>query len=112
MMYTLQALWTMAREGLDVTVVGLSNRSYAMLNFERRRVGEVREGSTSQRMLDIDEPTLDLCTLASALGVPSVRVTTADELVRGPPSLLRDTRSDVHRSDACRRDSARARTHQ
>ena len=81
MMYTLQALWTMAREGLDVTVIGLFNRSYAVLNYELRRVGAVSEGSTSQRMLDLDEPTLDLCTLASAQGVPSVRVTTADELV-------------------------------
>jgi acetolactate synthase-1/2/3 large subunit len=81
MMYTLQALWTMARESLDVTVVGLSNRSYAVLNYELRRVGAVSDGSTSQRMLDLDEPTLDLCKLAEAQGVPSVRVTTADELV-------------------------------
>jgi acetolactate synthase-1/2/3 large subunit len=81
MMYTLQSLWTMAREGLDVTVIGLSNRSYAVLNYELRRVGAVSEGSTSQRMLDLDEPTLDLCQLARAQGVPSVRVTTADELV-------------------------------
>jgi acetolactate synthase-1/2/3 large subunit len=81
MMYTLQALWTMARENLDVTVVALSNRSYAILNYELRRVGAVSEGSTSQRMLDLDEPTLDLCKLAEAQGVPSVRVTTADELV-------------------------------
>ncbi len=81
MMYTLQALWTMAREGLDVTVVGLSNRSYAVLNYELRRVGAVSDGSTSQRMLDLDEPTLNLSLLAQAQGVPSVRVTTADELV-------------------------------
>ena len=81
MMYTLQALWTMARESLDVTVVGLSNRSYAVLNFERQRVGVIGEGSTSQRMLEIDDPTLDLCSLAQGFGVPSVRVTTADELV-------------------------------
>ncbi len=81
MMYTLQALWTMAREGLDVTVVALSNRSYAVLNFERQRVGVMGEGSTSQRMLEIDDPTLDLCALARAQGVPGVRVTTADELV-------------------------------
>ena len=81
MMYTLQALWTMARESLDVTVVGLSNRSYAVLNFERQRVGAMGEGSTSQRMLEIDDPTLDLCSLAKGLGVPSVRVTTAEELV-------------------------------
>lgn len=81
MMYTLQALWTMAREGVDVTVVGLSNRSYAILNLERRRVGATSDGATSQRMLDLDNPTLDLCALASAQGVPSVRATTADELV-------------------------------
>lgn len=81
MMYTLQALWTMAREGLDVTVVGLSNRSYAVLNYERRRVGATSDGSTSQRMLDLDGPALDLGALAAAQGVPSVRVTTADELV-------------------------------
>jgi acetolactate synthase-1/2/3 large subunit len=81
MMYTLQALWTMARESLDVTVVGLSNRSYAVLNYELRRVGAVSEGSTSQRMLDLDDPMIDLCKLAEAQGVPSVRVTTADELV-------------------------------
>ncbi len=81
MMYTLQALWTMARESLDITVLGLSNRSYAILNYERQRVGAVNDGATSQRMLDLDGPTLDLCALASAQGVPSVRVRTADELV-------------------------------
>lgn len=81
MMYTLQALWTMARESLDVTVVGLSNRSYAILNLERQRVGAVTDGATSQRMLDLDSPTIDLCALASAQGVPSTRVTSADELV-------------------------------
>ncbi|HEY5111697.1 MAG TPA: acetolactate synthase large subunit [Acidimicrobiales bacterium] len=81
MMYTLQALWTMAREGLDVTVVGLSNRSYAILNMELTRVGAVRESATSARMLELDDPTLDLAGLASAQGVPSTRVETADELV-------------------------------
>ena len=44
MMYTPQALWSMAREGLDVTVVGLSNRSYAILNFELSRVGAHADG--------------------------------------------------------------------
>jgi acetolactate synthase-1/2/3 large subunit len=81
MMYTLQALWTMARESLDVTIVGLSNRSYAILNLERQRVGAVTDGLTSQRMLELDNPTIDLCALASAQGVPSTRATTADELV-------------------------------
>jgi len=81
MMYTLQALWTMARESLDVTVVALSNRSYAILNLERQRVGATSEGVTSQRMLELDHPTIDLCGLARAQGVPSIRVTTAQDLV-------------------------------
>ena len=82
MMYTPQALWTMARESLDVTVVALSNRSYAILNLERQRVGASRDGATSQRMLELDDPPLDLCSIATGLGVPAVRVTTADELVQ------------------------------
>ena len=81
MMYTLQALWTMARESLDVTVVALSNRSYAVLNLERQRVGVVGDAATSQRMFELDDPPLDLCALASAQGVPSIRARTADELV-------------------------------
>jgi len=80
MMYTLQALWTMAREELDVTVVCLSNRSYAILNFERSRVGVSVDGSTSQRMLDLDNPAIDFCALARAQGVPAVKVTTAEDL--------------------------------
>jgi acetolactate synthase-1/2/3 large subunit len=81
MMYTLQALWTMAREGVDVTVVGLSNRSYAVLNMELTRVGATLEGAASSRMLELDDPALELSQLARAQGVPSERVTTADELV-------------------------------
>jgi acetolactate synthase-1/2/3 large subunit len=81
MMYTLQALWTMARESLDVTVVALSNRSYAILTLERQRVGATSDGVTSQRMLELDDPTIDLCSLANGLGVPSTRVTTAEDLV-------------------------------
>lgn len=81
MMYTPQALWSMAREGLDVTVVALSNRSYAILNMELKRVGADRSGTTSSRLLDLDDPALDLGALASAQGVPSVRVHSADELV-------------------------------
>ncbi len=81
MMYTLQALWTMAREELDVTVVALSNRSYAVLTWERRRVGPVFDDAPSERLLALENPTLDLAGLAGAQGVPSERVTTADELV-------------------------------
>ncbi|MHB8335249.1 MAG: acetolactate synthase large subunit [Acidimicrobiales bacterium] len=81
MMYTLQALWTMAREGLDVTVVALSNRRYAILDFERQRVGATGAGEASERLLSLDDPDIDLCGVARALGVPARAVTTADELV-------------------------------
>ena len=81
LMYTPQALWTMAREGLDITVVGLSNRSYAILNYELLRVGANADAVASSRMLDIDNPTLQLADLASSLGVHSERATTAEELV-------------------------------
>jgi acetolactate synthase-1/2/3 large subunit len=81
MMYTSQALWSMAREGLDVTVVALSNRSYAVLNFELARVGATSEGAASRRMLDLTGPELDLSGIARGLGVPASRVTTAEDLV-------------------------------
>ena len=81
MMYTPQALGRMAREGLDVTVVGLVQSQLRHLNFELSRVGAHVDGDASARMLDIDDPTLDLAGVATSLGVPSERATTADELV-------------------------------
>jgi acetolactate synthase-1/2/3 large subunit len=80
MMYTPQALWTMAREGLDVTVVALANRSYAVLHWELARVGATREGAASRRLLDLDAPVLDLAGIARGLGVPSARVESAEDL--------------------------------
>ena len=81
MLYTVQALWSMAREGLDVTVVALVNRSYAILTFERGRIGATGAGATSQRLLELDDPAIDLCAIATGFGVPSVRVETAHDLV-------------------------------
>jgi acetolactate synthase-1/2/3 large subunit len=84
-MYTLQALWTMAREELDVTVLVCNNRSYAILDVELARVG-VGGGSTGQRardQLDISRPPLDFTHLARGMGVPAVRVRTAEALAAG-----------------------------
>jgi acetolactate synthase I/II/III large subunit len=81
MSYTPQALWTMAREGLDVTVVCCSNDSYAILNYELSRVGATATGARAKSMLDLSGPTLDLAGVAAGFGVPSSTVTTADELV-------------------------------
>jgi acetolactate synthase-1/2/3 large subunit len=79
-MYTLQALWTMAREGLDVTIVVLSNRSYAILNMELQRVGASAGGPRARAMLDLGHPDLDFVALAAGLGVPATRAQTAGEL--------------------------------
>ncbi len=81
MAYTPQALWTMAREGLDVTVVCCSNDSYGILNFELSRVGATASGERAKAMLDLTSPTLDLAATARSFGVPASTVTTADELV-------------------------------
>ena len=80
-MYTLQALWTQAREGLDVTTVIFNNRSYAILNLELSRVGAESSGPKAHDMLDLSRPDLDFAALAQGMGVPAARATTADELV-------------------------------
>ena len=79
-MYTPQALWTMAREGLDVTVVVFANRSYNILRGELANVGAGTPGQRATDMLTIDRPTIDWVSLARGLGVESGRVTTLDEL--------------------------------
>jgi acetolactate synthase-1/2/3 large subunit len=80
-MYTLQALWTQAREGLDVTTVIFNNRSYAILNLELSRVGAESPGPKALDMLDLSRPDLDFAALANGMGVEAARATTADEVV-------------------------------
>ena len=79
-MYTVQALWTMAREKLDVTTIILNNSSYAILNIELRRVGVANPGPKALSMLDLSNPSLDWVALAKGMGVPGVRVTTSEAL--------------------------------
>ncbi len=79
-MYTIQALWTMAREQLDVTVVIFNNRSYAILNVELQRVGASGSGERAQSQLDLSQPDLDLVAIGNGFGVPSVRVKSCEEL--------------------------------
>ncbi|MGH9032732.1 MAG: acetolactate synthase large subunit, partial [Acidimicrobiia bacterium] len=78
-MYTLQALWTQAREGLDVTTVIFNNRSYAILNMELHRVGAESSGPKALDMLDLTRPDLDFVSLAQGMGVTATRATTAEE---------------------------------
>jgi acetolactate synthase-1/2/3 large subunit len=79
-MYTIQSLWTQAREGLDVTSVIFANRSYAILRIELARMGMGEPGPRAQSLLGIGSPELDFVRLAEAQGVPATRATTADEL--------------------------------
>jgi len=78
-LYTIQALWTHARDGLDVTTVIFNNRSYAVLNMELNRVGAEPPGPKAQEMLDISRPDLDFVSIAKGMGVPATRATTAEE---------------------------------
>jgi acetolactate synthase-1/2/3 large subunit len=78
-MYTLQALWTQAREGLDVTTVIFNNGSYAVLEMELGRVGAGTPGPRARAMLDVTGPDLDFAAMARGMGVPSTRATTAEE---------------------------------
>jgi acetolactate synthase-1/2/3 large subunit len=80
-MYTLQALWTQAREGLNVTTIVLANRSYAILNIELHRVGADAGGPQARRLLDLSDPELSFCDLARGMGVPARRAENAEELV-------------------------------
>jgi acetolactate synthase-1/2/3 large subunit len=78
-MYTLQAWWTIAREGLDVTTVLLNNHSYAVLNMELDRVGAGMAGPRARDMLDIGRPGLDFVQLAKGMGLHAATADTAEE---------------------------------
>jgi acetolactate synthase-1/2/3 large subunit len=77
-MYTLQALWTMAREQSDVTVVLLNNSSYGILNIELARVGAGKPNDKTLSMFDLGNPALDWVSLSRSLGVAATRAETAE----------------------------------
>jgi acetolactate synthase-1/2/3 large subunit len=80
-MYTIQALWTMAREHLDITVVIFNNRKYSILEMEFGRTGARggTPGPNAASMLDIGTPDMDFVALARGMGVEASRATTAEE---------------------------------
>jgi acetolactate synthase-1/2/3 large subunit len=88
-MYTISALWTHARENLDITTVIYNNSAYAILRMELQRVGAESAGEggvpgpKAARLLDLSDPELDFVALATGMGVPAVRATTAEELIEG-----------------------------
>jgi len=78
-MYTLQSLWTIAREQLNVTAVIFNNASYSVLNVELERVGAERIGPKARAQLDLHGPVLKFAQIADGMGVPSTRATTPNE---------------------------------
>ncbi len=89
-MYTLQALWTQARESLDVTTVVCANRSYRILQIELGRAGIAEPGPSARALTDLTHPELDWCALARGMGVPGERVETAEELARALEASFRE----------------------
>ncbi len=84
-MYTLQGLWTQARENLDVTTIVLSNRAYAILKYELRNVGAIsgeEAGTTANDMMELNRPELDWVSLARGMGVEATRVTDSTGLIK------------------------------
>jgi len=78
-MYTIQSLWTQARENLDVTTVIFSNRSYSILNIELARVGLDKPEPAISDLFSLTKPELNFCDLAKGMGVQAGRATTAAE---------------------------------
>jgi acetolactate synthase I/II/III large subunit len=95
-MYSLQALWTMAREKLDVVTIICANRTYNILNIELSRVGALNPGPKTLAMLDLHDPVLDFVKLAQGMGVEASRAQTttefaaqfADAMQTGGPRLI------------------------
>lgn len=78
-MYTIQSLWTMARENLDVCTVIFSNRKYQILQIELARVGAQSMTKKTLDMMDLTNPDIDFVALAQGMGVTASRAATADE---------------------------------
>jgi acetolactate synthase I/II/III large subunit len=79
-LYTVQALWTQARENLDVTTVICANRSYAILAYEHLQIEGQLPGPNAWPLLSIDRPAIDFTALAQGFGVEAVRVESAEAL--------------------------------
>ena len=81
-MYTIQSLWTMAREKLNVTTVVFNNASYSVLNVELERVGAEKIGDKARAQLDLSKPVLNFTQIAEGLGVAAVRATDPEAFTR------------------------------
>jgi len=81
-LYTVQALWTQAREGLNVTTLICSNRSYRILQMELSRSGITTPGPNTHALTELTKPPIDWVRISQGFGVPGVTVSTAEDLAR------------------------------
>lgn len=89
-MYTIQSLWTIMAENLDVTTVVMNNGSYAILNIELERVGAEKAGPKAKAQLDISQPPIDFVSIAKGMGMPAERVRTAEEFIKALETAFRE----------------------
>ena len=78
-MYTVQSLWTQAREGLNITNIIFSNKAYAILQVELERVGALETGDRAKSMFSLDNPEINWVSLSKSMGVPANRTTTVEQ---------------------------------
>ena len=81
-MYTIQALWTQARENLNITNIIFANNSYEILKIELDRVGAVQTGQRAASMLSLDNPRIDWIQLSKSMGVPAFAPTSVEEFTK------------------------------
>jgi acetolactate synthase-1/2/3 large subunit len=81
-LYTVQALWTQAREGSNITTLICSNRGYRILQMELARAGITSYGAKTKALTELTRPAVDWVKIAQGFGVPAVTVGTAEDLAR------------------------------
>lgn len=89
-MYTIQSLWTQAREGLNITTIIFANNSYAILKAEYANMGAGAPGPKALAMIDIDKPRIDWLAMATSMGVPSVAVDSAEGFYKAMANSVRE----------------------
>jgi len=96
-MYTVQSLWTQARENLNITNIIFANHSYEILKIELSRVGAVKTGDRADSMFSLNNPKLDWIKLSESMGVPCYEPNTVEEFKKifsacvkeaGPSTIL------------------------
>ena len=81
-MYTVQSLWTMARENLDITILIFANRTYEILRGELTNVGVQNPGPRAVDMLTLDRPHIDWVNMAKGMGVEALQVNDCNNLLK------------------------------